>query len=106
MTLRPFALVLCVALGCGRGPTPAPASSPVHEAEAKPPSELTPMATCPEDSAWSGAVCQGHGYVACPAGTHLDDHNRCTSNGRPASADAGATRHDAGRATEDDDDSQ
>jgi hypothetical protein len=99
MRVRAPVGLACLAFACGRAPAAAPASSASQSVEAKGTSELTPMATCPEDSTWSAGVCQGHGYVACPAGMHLDPQNQCA----PArtSKQAGSEGRDAGVPAED-----
>jgi hypothetical protein len=35
-------------------------------------------ASCPEDAPWTGTVCLGRGYVACPSGMYMDAKNKCT----------------------------
>lgn len=36
---------------------------------------------CPEDAPWTGTVCLGAGYVACPGGWSMDDRSRCVHEG-------------------------
>jgi len=84
-----FPLVLVLTLVACGGKAAPPAT--VARVDAGAPPEAAPTsdvgAACPEDATWTGAVCLGHGYVACPAGLALDEKGRCVSR-----ADAGAPR--------------
>lgn len=51
-------------------------------------------ASCPEDAPWTGVVCLGRGYVACPGGMYMDEKSRCVNEAgviAAAAASASAT---------------
>jgi hypothetical protein len=54
--------------------------------DASPPAPPAWGGRCPEDAPWNGKVCLGHGYVACPGESRMDDAGACGF----AAADAGA----------------
>jgi hypothetical protein len=100
VALCPLALLAAVA-ACGGGQRPpAGVSAGAMDGGSRdgardaPPPPLFGGA-CPDDAPWTGAVCLGQGYVACPGGYSMDDRSRCVHDVPAVTAAAAAVSPDA-----------
>ena len=107
VTLASFAVVLLLLAmvgACGGGQL-SPVGPPPGAAldgggrDASRDTSVPPLfgGACPEDAPWTGAVCLGQGYVACPGGYSMDDRSRCVHDvvpGAPPVAPDAADKDD------------
>jgi hypothetical protein len=86
------ALLLLLA-GCASGTAEVKSAGPADAGRSDATAPVTFAPGCPEDAPWTGALCQGRGYVACPGGMFLDK-DRCAGKALPEAGAPKKTRED------------